>query len=142
MRYRAATTGAYILLEVNRLIAETIINMERAAMDRWSKGDPDGFLEISDPEVVYFDPFLEKRLNGIDARRTLYDSFRGQFHLDHYDLIDPKVRVSGDMAVLTFNFVSRSDGAERRWNTTEVYERKDGRWRIVHSHWAFTKPQQ
>jgi ketosteroid isomerase-like protein len=142
MRYRAATTGAYILLEVNRLIAETIINMERAAMDRWAKGDPDGFLEISDPEVVYFDPFLEKRLNGIDARRTLYDSFRGQFHLDHYDLIDPKVRVSGDMAVLTFNFVSRSDGAERRWNTTEVYERKDGRWRIVHSHWAFTKPQQ
>jgi len=111
-------------------------------MDRWAKGDPDGFLEISDPEVVYFDPFQEKRLDGIDALRTLYDSFRGQFHLCHYDFIDPKVRVSGDMAVLTFNFVSRCDGAEQRWNTTEVYERKDGRWRIVHTHWAFTKPQQ
>lgn len=111
-------------------------------MDRWSKGDPDGFLEISDPEVVYFDPFLEKRLDGIDALRTLYDSFRGQFRIDHYDIIDPKVRVSGDMAVLTFNFVSHGAGVEQRWNTTEVYERKDGGWRIVHTHWAFTKPQQ
>jgi ketosteroid isomerase-like protein len=141
-RFRLRAVTSYGIGEVNRLIAETIINMERAAMDRWAKGDPDGFLEISDPEVVYFDPFLEKRLDGIGALRALYDSFRGQFRIDHYDIIDPKVRVSGDMAVLTFNFVGRSNGAEQRWNTTEVYERKDGRWRIVHTHWAFTKPQQ
>jgi ketosteroid isomerase-like protein len=27
-----------------------------------------------------------------------------------------------------------------RWNATEVYSRIDGRWRIVHSHWSYVKP--
>jgi ketosteroid isomerase-like protein len=123
------------------LTADTIISMERAAMDRWSKGDPDGFLEISDPDVVYFDPFLEKRLDGLAALRALYEGLRGQVRIDRYEIVDPNVQVSGDMAVLTFNFVSWTDGNVLRWNTTEVYQRRDDRWRIVHTHWAFTKPQ-
>ena len=31
--------------------------MEHDSLDRCGKGDPDGFLEISDSTVVYFDPF-------------------------------------------------------------------------------------
>lgn len=38
-------------------IKELIIGLEKAALTRWGKGDPDGFLEISAPDVVYFDPF-------------------------------------------------------------------------------------
>jgi hypothetical protein len=57
--------------------ADTILEMERAALERWGRGDPDGFLEISDPEVVYFDPFVERRLNGHPALKALYDSLRG-----------------------------------------------------------------
>jgi len=49
--------------------------------------------------------------------------------------------VCGDMGVLTFNFVSYSKGRTERWNTTEVYRRKNGQWKIVHTHWAPTKPQ-
>jgi hypothetical protein len=60
----------------------TLMSMERAAMDRWGNGDPDGFLEISDPEVVYFDPFIPKRINGIDALRQRYDGLRGKVHID------------------------------------------------------------
>lgn len=123
------------------MISDIILSMERAALDRWGKGDPDGFLEISDPEVVYFDPFLEKRLDGIGALKALYDGIRGQVHIDRYEIVDPKVQVSGDMAVLTFNFVSWTGSDVHRWNTTEVYQRKDSRWRIIHTHWAFTKPQ-
>lgn len=45
-------------------IASEIIALERGALERWCQGDPDGFLEISAPDVVYFDPFLDKRLDG------------------------------------------------------------------------------
>ena len=45
------------------------------------------------------------------------------------------------MGVLTFNFVSYSKGRTVRWNTTEVYRRKNGQWKIVHTHWSLTKPQ-
>ena len=39
-----------------------IIEMEKAALDRWGKGDPGGFLEICAPDVVYFDPHREARI--------------------------------------------------------------------------------
>ncbi len=109
-------------------------------MVRWGNGDPDGFLEICDPEVVYFDPFREQRLNGIAALTALYESLRGQVHIDEYEFVDPVVREAGGMALLTFNFVSRSGTSTQRWNTTELYERRPDGWRIVHSHWSYTKP--
>jgi ketosteroid isomerase-like protein len=122
-------------------VAAEIIAMERAALDRWGQGDPDGFLEISAPEVVYFDPFTERRLNGHAALKALYDSFRGQGHIDRYEMIDPQVSVSGDMALLTFNFVSYDNTKVWRWNTTEVYKRQAAGWRIIHTHWSLTQPK-
>jgi ketosteroid isomerase-like protein len=121
--------------------AATILAMEKAAMERWAKGDPDGFLEISDPEVVYFDPFTPGRLDGLDALRKLYDGLRGKVRVDQYEFINPKVELAGDMALLTFNFNSHIGAAVMRWNTTEVYRRRNGQWKIIHSHWSLTQPK-
>ena len=122
-------------------ISFEIINMERAALDRWGRGDPDGFLEISAPEVVYFDPFLARRIDGLPALRKYYAELRGKIHIDSYEMVDPEVQVRGEIAILTFCFVSRGGGDEMRWNTTEVYRRGEGGWRILHTHWSFTQPE-
>lgn len=121
-------------------VANSIIQMERDALTRWCHGDPDGFLSISSPEVTYFDPFVEKRLDGLDALRTLYETLRGQVQVEHFELIAPLVQVAGDGAVLSFQF--RSSGSEEKmlWNTTEVYRRTADGWRIVHTHWAISRP--
>ena len=107
--------------------------MERAALARWAKGDPSGFLEISDPEVVYFDPFQPRRLNGLAELTRLYESLRGQVRIDAWELVDPRVQVAGETAVLTFNFA-----AADAWNCTEVYRRSGGAWRIIQTHWSKT----
>jgi hypothetical protein len=70
----------------NTTIATQILALERAALDRWGKGDPSGFLEISAPDVVYFDPFQERRLNGLGELTALYESIRGQVSVDRYEL--------------------------------------------------------
>ena len=121
-------------------IAESIITMERAALDRWAAGDPSGFLEISDPEVVYFDPFQERRVDGLPALTELYNSVRGNVKIDDYELLNPKVQVVGEAAVLTFNFMGRTGDTVGRWNCTEVYRNTPNGWRIVQTHWSFTKP--
>jgi hypothetical protein len=123
--------------------AATLLAMERAALDRWGKGDPDGFLEISDPDVVYFDPAIPERMNGLEALREYYEPARGKIKLIKYDIINPKVEISddGSMAVLTFNFVSHSNLGEMRWNTTEVYRRRNNQWRIIQTHWSLTQPK-
>lgn len=121
-------------------IAEDIIALEKSALDRWCAGDPDAFLDLSADEVTYFDPFRENRLDGHDALTALYASLRGQINAPRHEMIEPKVQVMGDVAVLTFRFVSwnGSEGARVAWNCTEVYRRDSEGWRIIHTHWSFT----
>jgi len=120
--------------------AAAIIAMERAALDRWGRGDPSGFLEISAPDVVYFDDTLQRRLDGLEALARLYEAVRGKIHHDRYELDDPRVQLCGEAAVLTYNFVGYPEGNAHRWNCTEVYRRIPDGWRIIHSHWSFTCP--
>jgi hypothetical protein len=115
----------------------TIIAMERAALDRWCQGGPSGFLEISAPDVVYFDPFLDSRLDGHEALARYYETLRGKVAASRYELADPLVQCLGSAAVLTFNFTSYDgNGDAHRWNCTEVYRWSGQRWEIVQTHWS------
>jgi ketosteroid isomerase-like protein len=120
-------------------VVEEIIAMEKAALERWGKGDPSGYLEICAPDVVYFDPYLEMRVDGLPALTALYESIRGQVRFDFFELLNPQVHITANLAVLTFNYVSYSGNQSSRWNCTEAYRREpNGRWRIIHSHWSYT----
>ena len=120
-------------------VAREIIALESAALDRWGKGDPSGYLEISAPDVVYFDPFTERRVDGLAALTAYYAPIRGKIFMERYELLNPQVQVVGDAAVLTFNFVSHGSEGQMRWNCTEVYRRDAGAWKIIQTHWSFTQ---
>jgi ketosteroid isomerase-like protein len=122
-------------------IRDRIIKMERAALDRWGKGDPDGYLEISAPDMTYFDPFLENRLDSLEELKEWLEGIRGKIQIDRDEIIDPRVQVIGDAAILTMRFVSEGSEGTARWNCTEVYERLPEGWKIVHTHWSYTKPE-
>lgn len=123
-------------------VEHEVIGLERRALERWCKGDPSGFLEISAPDVVYFDPFLSKRLDGWDSLSAYYESLRGKVSASRFALIDPRVQEGADLAVLTFNFVSWGGNEnEFRWNCTEVFRRTREGWRIIQTHWSFTQPR-
>jgi hypothetical protein len=122
-------------------IENEIIGIESEALRRWCDGDPSGFLEISAPDVVYFDPSLERRLDGLEALTNYYEPIRGKIKAQRFELMNPLVQVVGDAAVLTFNFVSYDAGnSAHRWNCTEVYRRTGKAWRIIQTHWSLTKP--
>ena len=123
--------------------AAQLIALERAALDRWGRGDPEGFLETYAPEVTYFDPSTTKRVDGQAALRERYAPIAGKIHVDSYDMIDPQVQGQGDVAVLSYNLVSRGrfNGdtlVTTRWNSSTVYARIGGKWKILHSHWSFS----
>ena len=125
--------------------AEEIIALERAALDRWGRGDPEGFLGTYGPEVTYFDPFTPKRVDGLAAMRERYGPIKGKVKVNSYDMIAPRVQGHGDVRVLSYNLVSRSAPAgdsviTTRWNSSSVYERVGGGWKVLHSHWSFTVP--
>jgi hypothetical protein len=123
----------------NEEIKEILVAMESAALRRWGDGDPSGFLEICAPDVVYFDPYLEKRIDGLEALTQYYKGLWGQVHFDRFELLNPCVQVSGGLAVLTFNYVSYTGNTESRWNCTEVYRLSADNWRIIQTHWSYTR---
>jgi ketosteroid isomerase-like protein len=128
-------------------ISAEVIALERGALDRWGKGDPGGYIEVYDPEVTYFDPFQEKRLDGLPAIKAMLAPIAGKIRVSRYDMLDPKVQHYGDVAVLSFNLQSyqkQPDGSEpvvARWNSTAVYRRTGGTWKSIHVHWSFIKPE-
>ena len=123
--------------------AETIIAMEKAALERWGNGDPQGYIEIAAADITYFDPVTEMRINGIEAFRAHLEPVAGTIFFNRFELLNPRVSASGDLAVLSFNFVSYSEvegeTVVERWNCTEVYRRTEEGWRITHSHWSLTQ---
>ena len=126
--------------------ADTIIALERAALDRWGRGDPHGYIETFASDGNYFDPFTETRIDGIDAMNARLEPLVGKIKIDRYDMLNPRVQQSRDIAVLSFNLASHTHNADGspttvRWNSTEVYRRTAGTWKIIHSHWSFTTPQ-
>ena len=126
--------------------SEAIVALEKGALDKWSKGDPSGFYDIMAANESYFDPLVDKRVDGLEAFKTHMVPFAGKFTIDRYEMVNPQVLRSGNLAVLNFNLVNygaQMNGGrkgESRWNSTEVYSRVDGKWKIVHSHWSYTKP--
>jgi hypothetical protein len=77
--------------------------------------------------------------------QQLYGTIAGKVKVSSYEMINPRVRRNGDVALLTFNLVShgrtpQGDSMVVRWNSSEVYARSNGKWSIIHSHWSFIKP--
>jgi uncharacterized protein (TIGR02246 family) len=131
-------------------LLEELVAIERSALDGWIQLDPSGYLRLFVPEVTYFDPTTNTRLNGLEAMRMRLAPIKElklPFTHPRYEMIDPKVQRHGDVAILTFNLINYGrpeKGKEKivaRWNSTEVYSRMEGKWRIIHSHWSCIKPQ-
>jgi len=138
----AAATPAFAKDDV----AQKIIATERAGLHASDRGDVSMFLKLSAPDVVYFDPFIEKPIVGIDALTAYYATvFKPNDNPTVTgEMQNERVQVMGDTAVLSFNYIARNVDTKaivHRWNAVEVYNKRDGEWRIVNTHWSLTQPK-
>ena len=132
--------------DINK-ITETILSIECSANERWNKGDCYGYLDTYSDDMTYFDPRTEKLLVGHKAVEEHILKIYKNPHIVRSEYLNPEVAVSdaGDLAVLSYNlhnFVADENEGDKlliTWNTTEVYRLIDSKWRIVNSHWSFTR---
>ena len=122
-------------------IGELIISLEKQALEIWNNGNPDAYLALSDADVIYFDPMLERKMEGLDRLTAYYEQARGMVHVDRYEMICPVVQATENMAVLTFNLNSYEGDKAYKWNCTEVYRRNSANeWKIIQTHWSLVRP--
>ena len=114
---------------LNENIPEMIISLEKEAL---ASTDPMAFVELSDTDVIYFDPSLETKIEGLEQLRTYYKGMQ---------LPPAIVQVTQNIAVLTFNLDCYLSDKVIKWNCTEVYRRNpDNQWKIIQTHWSYVKP--
>jgi len=123
--------------------ANTIFRLENEAMEQWRQGNPMRWAEISTDDVLYVDPALAAPVAGAKAYREYLAPLQGKIHYEASEFVAPRVALAGDLAVLTYNYHSLRRGADGKmqrtsfWNTTQVYVRRAGVWKIIHSHWSY-----
>lgn len=124
-------------------IQKELMRLEDGAMERWRQGDPMGWSVIAAPEVTYVDPSLTQPLVGLEQYTRYLEALKGKISYGASEYMRPKAAVYGDAAVLTFNYrgsTRKADGTVTKfvpWDTTEVYARLDGQWKIIHTHWSY-----
>jgi hypothetical protein len=121
---------------------QAILGQERRALDQWASGNPLGYVDIDADEVTYFDDIgAHQRIDGLDRLRAYFSSLSGKIPPHRYEVLDPKVQIYGDVAVLTLRY-QPSDASGTMltpWKATSVYRRSGAEWRIVHAHWSIVK---
>ncbi|MCD8471890.1 MAG: nuclear transport factor 2 family protein [Parabacteroides chartae] len=123
-----------------RSISETIIALEKEAMQAWIKGDPTPFLELYSKDFSYFDPDQQLRLDGSIRLKICTKVCGGTVLMDNFEMINPLVQLSDSMAVLSYNLNIYL--GEKLWeeNFTSVYRLEDDQWKVIHCHVSQTKP--
>jgi hypothetical protein len=123
--------------------AKTVI-MEKvkAANDRWSSGDPMGFMECAAQDVTWIDDLgAQNRIIGYEALKAYLENFKGQIPPHQYELLDPFFQYYDDIVVLTYRYQGTIDGVPLDpWKVTSVYRYAEGTWSSVHENWSLVKP--
>lgn len=95
-----------LLASAQDVQSEEILALERAALDRWSNGDPEGYLETYAADVTYFDPTTARRVDGIEAMRAMLLPLKGKFKLARYEIVAPVVLRRESIAVLSYDLLA------------------------------------
>ncbi len=129
-------------------ITRTVLNIEKAASERFNDGDITGYLEIYRDDVTYVDPMTAGILPDKAAVKAYFDEFYLGIKIDkaEWSNVRTVVNETGNTVILTYNqqnhIRSKKDGELHQvplWNCTEIYRLTDGQWKIAHANWSFAK---
>ncbi len=95
--------------------------LERGALDRWGKGDPDGFLELYAADITYFDPVTARRIDGHQAMANYYRPWVGKIEIARYEMLNPPLPLANGFSTkgtTTRNseIRNRIRGLTKRWS--------------------------
>ncbi len=124
-------------------VAAEVIAVTRAAWAAEAQGK-----SIAEQNAVLADDYTEfnsdypVRIDGKATNTALYEAqARSGGKSIVGDMMNAKVQVYGDVAILTYNFVGVSQEKDGKTSnnaakSTRVYAKIDGQWKLVHANFA------
>lgn len=120
-------------------VAEELLRLNQRLLDSIAQGDWATYQELCDPSLTAFEPeSLGQLVEGLEFHHYYFklSGFRGPTQTT---MCAPRVRVLGDVAIVTFVRLNQrldNGGVPRTLGAAEtrIWQRCDGRWRHVHFH--------
>jgi calcium/calmodulin-dependent protein kinase (CaM kinase) II len=119
---------------------DELLQLSRRLLDVIASGDWDAYVAICDPSLTCFEPEARgERVTGLDFHH-FYFRERRPAEAAQTTLIEPEVRMLGpDAAAVTYVRLTQSRDAAgaactSRAEETRIWQRRDGRWKLVHVH--------
>lgn len=127
-----------------RELAEHIIGLEKAALDKWFNGDTSGYERLwSKHSFTYFDSVGAERVDDHATIAQFLKTIDGKLFADDYEFRNPRVQIGKDMAVLTYQLFAKTTLLDMEYNCIEVYQwEENGEWHVIHSTWSFIQPMK
>jgi len=128
-------------------VAAEVIAVTRAAWAAEAQGK-----SVAEQNAVLADDYTEfnsdypVRIDGKATNTALYEAqARSGGKSIVGDMMNAKVQVYGDVAILTYNFVGVSQEKDGKTSnnaakSTRVYAKIDGQWKLVHANFAPVAP--
>jgi ketosteroid isomerase-like protein len=120
-------------------LATELLRLNQRLLDSIAAGDWDAYQELCDPSLTAFEPEARGQLvEGLDFHH-FYFKLGGTRGPHHTTMGSPRVRLLGDVAIVTCVRLNQRLNDSRLPETaafeeTRIWQRQDGRWRHVHFH--------
>ncbi len=117
--------------------------MEKITMasEKWSKGDPTGYVECAAKDIVWVDELgATNPVSGYEALKKYLESFKEQIPAHKFELLDPLFQVYNDIVIVTYRYQGIFEGEPANpWRITSVYRYVNDDWFSVHENWREEK---
>lgn len=127
--------------------AELLALLDRHLQSIWD-GNLDTYQATTGTDVTFFEWYIStQRIDGLDfhlretaanARATEDRRRSGQRCEVEHEVLQPKVQIYGDVAIITYTLLMRYTNAEgvrhTEHNETRVFQRRGAGWQLVHCH--------
>jgi ketosteroid isomerase-like protein len=135
------TTVAIFIITVPDTKAQPereILENEKQILKRWVNRDVWGFLESLSNDATYFDEGTNLKLKGIEEIKEYILPWDGKIYVPKHEFVNADIKILGSTGLLTYNLYNFNEKGDTTlvWNCTEIYEKRDNNWKIIHSHWS------
>jgi calcium/calmodulin-dependent protein kinase (CaM kinase) II len=120
-------------------LAAELLALNQRLLDSIAAGDWATYQELCDPSLTAFEPEARGQLvDGLEFHHFYFKLGGARGH-HHTTMCAPRVRLLGEVAILTYVRLNQRLGDDRHpmtaaFEETRVWQRQEGRWRHVHFH--------
>jgi calcium/calmodulin-dependent protein kinase (CaM kinase) II len=121
------------------LAAEELLQLNQRLLESIANGDWATYQDLCDPALWAIEPEAKGQLvEGLDFHRFYFD-LGGVKGRHHTTMSSPRVRIMGDVAIVTYARLVQHIGADGSPVTmasaeTRIWQKQAGRWKHVHFH--------